>query len=66
VIYTIRISGKISIHDLSDSYEGYSSFPPPKILTEIGISFEIVQELGMLNDDGCSFREIADHIEKHL
>lgn len=39
---------------------------PPSVRKKLGMSREVAMELAMMNDDGCTFAEIADFIEQNL
>ncbi|MEE9353353.1 MAG: hypothetical protein V3U94_02905 [Candidatus Thorarchaeota archaeon] len=43
-----------------------TSFPSPSILEKIGLDVAYAQELAELNDNGWSFKKIANKIEKDL
>ena len=48
-------------------YRNRWSYPPPVFLNHVGLTDVQIGELGKLNDDeGRSFIEIADYIEKNL
>jgi hypothetical protein len=40
-------------------------FPTPKQLKSMGISMGGAKKLAGMNDDGCTFEEIATHIERY-
>lgn len=54
------------------AYDGNTSCPNPILLEKLGLGstdysrMEIVDQLTKMNDNGQSFEEIADYIEKNL
>jgi len=48
------------------SFMGEHDFPPPVVATWAGLNFEQQKVVAEMNDNGKSFAEIADYIEKKL
>lgn len=59
---------KAGVHGVLYNYKDYPTFGslPPELRREVGITDTQMYELARMNDNGHSFEQIADHIERNF
>lgn len=49
-----------------DTNNKATAYPPRPVSIHVDLNLVDVDDLAMMNDRGCSFGEIADHIERYI